>query len=41
MNIVMHSISMNVDLHNMELWHRRLGHVNYNLLHKLDNKAIV
>lgn len=35
MNAVVDTISMTMEVHGMELLHRRLGHVNYKLLHKL------
>lgn len=41
MNVVMDNISMIVQIHDMELWHKRIGHVNYTLLHKLSSKEIV
>lgn len=34
MNVVTYSFSMTAKVHDMELWHVRLGHVNYKLLHK-------
>lgn len=41
MNTVIESICMEVKLHDTKLWQRRLGHINYKLLHKLGSKAIV
>lgn len=32
---------MNVQLHDMEYWHKKLGYVNYKLLYKLGNKGII
>lgn len=41
MNMVIESMCMEVKLHDIELWHKRLRHVNYKLLHKLGSKAVV
>lgn len=41
MNAEIDSFSVAAKLQDMKLWHRRLGHVNYKLLHKLGNKEIV
>lgn len=32
---------LEVKLHDRELWHKRLGYVNYKLLNQLGSKAIV
>lgn len=40
-NKAIDSISMNVQIHDIALWHKKLGHVNYKLLHKLGHKGIV
>lgn len=40
-NIVVDMISMNLSMHDMELWHRKLDHVNYKLLYKLGHIGII
>lgn len=37
----MNTIVETIKVHNKELWHQRLGHVNYKFLNKLGNKGIV
>lgn len=41
MNIIIESMCLEIKLHDMELWHKRLGHVNYKLLKQLRSKVIV
>lgn len=41
MNVDMNTISMIVQMYDMELWNKRPGHVNYKLLYKLGSKEIV
>lgn len=41
MNIVVDTISMTIQVYDIEVRCRRLSHVNYKLLHKFQNKGIV
>lgn len=40
MNVLVDTVSTAVQVHDIELWHSKLSHVNYKLLYKLGNKVL-